>query len=458
MDDGQTFDCFLSHNSKDKPAVRALADALRANGIVVWLDEEQLRPGLSAQKLMDSGIRRSRSVAVLVGADGIGPWEDEELQAALRLAVADKRPVIPVLLPDAPRVPTLPGLLATRTWVDLRPGAHPNDDSALGQLVWGITGHKPDARSHFGPDPDAPPKAGPDPRTQIPPPRAQAIREDAVAAIADSLDLLPALCAMLAQQEGLVGATRPAELARRLCAPDGDLRTAMRAFKTALPETARRLRQRQGDIADLRRLARDILGWLVVTAVLEGYDREDARLARAWFDGTAFQIPLGRSPCVEVLTACWRRGKAQFSTQPERFDYGEDDITPGGFGEIGFDDPKRLDFGRAVDYVWRRVYQKVCGDQAPARLAPAKIAVLRAWLDVRREDHRHRLRLVIDRYDLDSAYNFKSTLAAIHEAVPQIHLIVIDSGTTADPGVFVLPASRLAADIYDCLHQIEGLA
>jgi len=135
-----TFDCFLSHNSRDKPAVRALAVALRARGIAVWLDEEQLRPGLSAQKQMDAGIRQSRSIAVLVGADGLGPWEQEEMEAALSLAVRDRWPVIPVLLPDAPGSPELPSFLASRTWVDLRASASGDGPAGLASLIWGITG------------------------------------------------------------------------------------------------------------------------------------------------------------------------------------------------------------------------------------------------------------------------------------------------------------------------------
>jgi hypothetical protein len=47
---------------------------------------------------------------------------------------------------------------------------------------------------------------------------------------------------------------------------------------------------------------------------------------------------------------------------------------------------------------------------------------------------------------------------ALCAALAKIHLIVIDSGATADPGVLVLPASRLVAEIYDCLHTIEALA
>src|ERR1700722_12753105 len=100
----QAFDVFLSHNSKDKPAVHELKKLLIMNGLSVWLDEDELRPGIPWQKLLEEGIRTSKSVIVLIGKDGIGPWEDEEMQGTLRLAVKDSRPIIPVILPDAPEV------------------------------------------------------------------------------------------------------------------------------------------------------------------------------------------------------------------------------------------------------------------------------------------------------------------------------------------------------------------
>ncbi|HEV7503348.1 MAG TPA: toll/interleukin-1 receptor domain-containing protein [Thermoanaerobaculia bacterium] len=41
----ETFDIFLSHNSKDKPTVRQIGKALRERGFKVWLDEWELVPG-----------------------------------------------------------------------------------------------------------------------------------------------------------------------------------------------------------------------------------------------------------------------------------------------------------------------------------------------------------------------------------------------------------------------------
>ena len=157
-----SFDCFLSHNSKDKPAVRALKLALEGQGVRCRLDEEQLRPGLPWQDLLELGIKGAGSVAVCVAADGIGPWEDEEMQGALRLAVHDGRPVIPVVLPGAAARPELPLFLSNRTWVDLRDGL---DGEGLARLVWGITGRPPAPGTGTAPTagPAGGPAAGPPP-------------------------------------------------------------------------------------------------------------------------------------------------------------------------------------------------------------------------------------------------------------------------------------------------------
>jgi hypothetical protein len=137
------FDVFLSHSRLDKPAVRELKRHLVEVPLRVWLDEDELRPGVAWQDLLEDGIKNSSSVVVTIGGDGVGPWEQEEMRGALSLAVKDKRPVIPVLLPGAPKELELPMFLSNRTWVDLRQGI---TASGIGTLVWGITGEKQDTQ------------------------------------------------------------------------------------------------------------------------------------------------------------------------------------------------------------------------------------------------------------------------------------------------------------------------
>jgi hypothetical protein len=151
------YDAFLSHNSQNKPEVRDLKQHLITARLRVWFDEDELRPGIPWQELLEAGIKASKSIVVMVGADGLGPWEDEEMQGALRLAVRDKRAVIPVLLPDAPGQPELPMFLGNRTWVDFRNGVTAD---GLERLKWGITGRR--GNENFDPDgPIDPPKPAP---------------------------------------------------------------------------------------------------------------------------------------------------------------------------------------------------------------------------------------------------------------------------------------------------------
>jgi hypothetical protein len=142
VEKGRRFQVLLSHNSSDKPAIRELKQLLAAKGITAWLDEDELPPGQLWQPLIEQAIKDSESVAVCVGESGLGPWQDEEMQAALRLAVRLHRPVIPLLLPGAPETPELPLFLANRGWVDARDGF---TEEILRKLVWGIK-NKPSAQ------------------------------------------------------------------------------------------------------------------------------------------------------------------------------------------------------------------------------------------------------------------------------------------------------------------------
>ena len=135
----QEFDVFLCHNSRDKPVVKALAARLVKYGIKPWLDEWALRPGLRWQPLLEEQIRAVKSAAVFVGAEGIGPWQSEEIGAFLSACVKRGIPVIPVFLENAPREPELPLFLAERTSVDFR-SAEPDP---LERLIFGISGKVP---------------------------------------------------------------------------------------------------------------------------------------------------------------------------------------------------------------------------------------------------------------------------------------------------------------------------
>jgi hypothetical protein len=134
----QEFDVFLCHNSRDKAEVKTVGLRLMERGVKPWLDEWELRPGMRWQPRLEEQVRQVKSAAVFVGADGIGPWQSEEIGAFLSACVRRGIPVIPVLLSSAPSEPELPVFLEERTWVDFRKA----EPEPMEQLIFGVTGHR----------------------------------------------------------------------------------------------------------------------------------------------------------------------------------------------------------------------------------------------------------------------------------------------------------------------------
>lgn len=134
----EEFDVFLCHNSEDKAAVKNISKELKNMGLLPWLDEEQLRPGIPWQEVLEEQIGKIKTVAIFVGPNGFGPWQNSEMRAFLQEFVRRNIPVIPVILPQATKVPELPIFLRQFTWVDFRK----KYEDALKKLKWGITGKK----------------------------------------------------------------------------------------------------------------------------------------------------------------------------------------------------------------------------------------------------------------------------------------------------------------------------
>jgi hypothetical protein len=145
MNDQATFDTLLSHNSTDKPAVEQLAARLRDEGVSVWFDKWNLIPGEPWQDAIERALANSRSVAVFLGPDGLGPWHQLEMRAALSQQVDAQRGfrVIPVLLPGATAATSanLPAFLKQLTWVQF--GDTLDDAEAWRRLLAGIRGQAP---------------------------------------------------------------------------------------------------------------------------------------------------------------------------------------------------------------------------------------------------------------------------------------------------------------------------
>ena len=142
MLDSPMFDVFLAHNSADKPKVKAIAEALKKRGLKPWLDEEQIRPGLSFQQEIQQAIPLVRSAAIFIGSEGLGRWQVMELRTFISQCVRENISVIPVLLPNVSKIPDDLLFLQEFSMVSFASGT--DNLESLGRLVWGITGHKPE--------------------------------------------------------------------------------------------------------------------------------------------------------------------------------------------------------------------------------------------------------------------------------------------------------------------------
>ncbi|MBV9617085.1 MAG: TIR domain-containing protein [Ktedonobacteraceae bacterium] len=132
------FDVFLCYNSVDREAVKNVGNNLKAQGILPWMDIWELRPGFPWQRAVEQQIRTSKSAAVFVGKNELGPWHRTEMEALLQQFQKRNCPIIPVLLPDATREQDLPVFLDGMSWVDFRR----QDLDPLEELIWGITGER----------------------------------------------------------------------------------------------------------------------------------------------------------------------------------------------------------------------------------------------------------------------------------------------------------------------------
>lgn len=107
------YDVFLSHSAKDKEVVRGLAERLRGDGLRVWFDEWEIRPGDSIPAKIEAGLEDSRVLLLCMSAHAFGSdWAQLESGTfRFRDPLNHERRFIPLRLDDAPIKGSLAQLL-----------------------------------------------------------------------------------------------------------------------------------------------------------------------------------------------------------------------------------------------------------------------------------------------------------------------------------------------------------
>ncbi len=91
---------FLSHNSKDKPFVRKLANDLRRHGFYVWVDEAEIKLGDSLIGKIREGIDKVEYVGVVLSSNSVSSeWVKHEIDIAMNQEIEGKKvKVLPIML------------------------------------------------------------------------------------------------------------------------------------------------------------------------------------------------------------------------------------------------------------------------------------------------------------------------------------------------------------------------
>jgi len=135
------YDVFLSYHSKDRAQVEAIAERLKEQGILPWLDQWDIPPFTDWIDALDKAIRTIGVAAICCGAGALGPWQKMEIKGLLNRAARRRQKLRlgMVILPGCRRRPRVPVFLEAFQSVDFRK----QDPDPMEQLIWGITGERP---------------------------------------------------------------------------------------------------------------------------------------------------------------------------------------------------------------------------------------------------------------------------------------------------------------------------
>ena len=106
---------FISHSSKDKPAVESLALALRERGIEPWFDKWEIGPGDDIVASINAGLEEADAgIIVFSRHSRESRWVEAEVSYLTYARIQERKVLIPVTVGDDTWVPPLLRPLARR--------------------------------------------------------------------------------------------------------------------------------------------------------------------------------------------------------------------------------------------------------------------------------------------------------------------------------------------------------
>lgn len=94
---------FFSYSTRDEHLVKTVADELCQLGVLVWLDKNELEPGVNLTPILNQAIREQSSVTIFVSKPALeSAWVNQELNTIIDLekSIENQERIIPVFLGD----------------------------------------------------------------------------------------------------------------------------------------------------------------------------------------------------------------------------------------------------------------------------------------------------------------------------------------------------------------------
>lgn len=137
MEQREQPDVFFSYNNADEALVLEIYRRVTARGLTVWLDKPNMAAGFPWIQKTEEAIKSAASAAILIGAAGIGPTQQLEVNKFVEEHTKRQIPIIPVLLPGAPPPKDLPYFLSSFHAITMPAGI---TDEGIERLVRGVSG------------------------------------------------------------------------------------------------------------------------------------------------------------------------------------------------------------------------------------------------------------------------------------------------------------------------------
>lgn len=124
---------FLAYPSEQKELAKNIAHDLKENGVKVWLDENELKPGDSISNKISNALKESQWVIYIPPENGSpNRWIEKEIKLAKE---SEKNRQRSFIIPIKTLAGTIPDFLKDRMWVDFSEDYQSGIQTLLGGII-----------------------------------------------------------------------------------------------------------------------------------------------------------------------------------------------------------------------------------------------------------------------------------------------------------------------------------